>query len=127
MMESFTAVVPMLCVTVAALAVMGAEAFRARGENLPVGGLGIVGLVGAAAASVLLWDRNAVSFGVIKADNLGLFVTMVLLLVGVKMLAHPWLKAVLGGNFTLWVLLLVVAILAGGVIASLVFPKLKES
>ena len=91
MMESFTAVVPMLCVTVAALAVMGAEAFRARGENLPVGGLGIVGLVGAAAASVLLWDRNAVSFGVIKADNFGLFVTMVLLLVGVLtiMLSAP--------------------------------------
>ncbi|MBI3047460.1 MAG: NADH-quinone oxidoreductase subunit N [Acidobacteria bacterium] len=83
MTESFTAIVPMLCVTVAALAVMGAEAFRARGEDLPLGGLGIVGLVGAAAASVLLWNRNAVSFGVIVADNFGLFVTMVLLLVGV--------------------------------------------
>lgn len=51
---------------------------------------------------------------------------LVLLLVGVKMLAHPWLKAVLGGNFNLWVLLLVLTILAGGVIASLVFPKIKE-
>lgn len=47
---------------------------------------------------------------------------LVLLLVGIKMMAHPWLKAVLGGNFNLWVLLLVVSILAGGVIASLVFP-----
>ena len=51
---------------------------------------------------------------------------LVLLLVGVKMMAHPWLKAVLGGNFNLWVLLLVLTILAGGVIASLVFPKIKE-
>ncbi|MBI4885558.1 MAG: NADH-quinone oxidoreductase subunit N [Acidobacteria bacterium] len=75
------AVVPMLCVTLAALAVMGAEAFRARGEQLPLGGLGVVGLVGAAISAVLLWNRNAVSFGVVVADNFGLFVTLVLLLV----------------------------------------------
>jgi len=81
--SSFNAVVPMLCVTLAALAVMGAEAFRARGENLPLGGLGIVGLVGAAIAAALLWDRNTTSFGVIVADNFGLFVTMVLVAVGV--------------------------------------------
>lgn len=51
---------------------------------------------------------------------------LVLLLVGTKMLAHSWLKAALGGNFTLWVLVLIVAILAGGVIASLLFPKMKR-
>jgi len=82
-MSELTAIVPMLCVTLAALAVMGAEAFRAKGENLPIGGLGIVGLAGAAAAGVLLWDRNAASFGVIVADNFGLFVTLVLIAVGV--------------------------------------------
>jgi NADH-quinone oxidoreductase subunit N len=81
-MSEFTAVVPMLCVTLAALAVMGAEAFRTKGEDLPIGGLGIVGLVGAAAAAVLLWDRSAASFGVIVADNFGLFVTLVLVVVG---------------------------------------------
>ena len=81
--SSFDAVVPMLCVTLAALAVMGAEAFRARGETLPVGGLGIVGLVGAAVSSVLLWNRNAVSFGVIVADNFALFVTITLVIVGI--------------------------------------------
>ncbi|MBI2188279.1 MAG: NADH-quinone oxidoreductase subunit N [Acidobacteria bacterium] len=81
--SSFNAIVPMVCVTLAALASMGAEAFRARGENLPIGGLGIVGLLGAAAAAVLLWDRNAASFGVIVADNFGLFVTLVLVAVGV--------------------------------------------
>jgi NADH-quinone oxidoreductase subunit N len=82
-MGELNAIVPMLCVTLAALAVMGAEAFRARGEDLPIGGLGIVGLVGAAVAAVLLWNRNAASFGVIVADNFGLFVTLVLLAVGV--------------------------------------------
>ena len=82
-MSAFNAIVPMLCVTLAALAVMGAEAVRAKGENLPIGGLGIGGLVGAAAATVMLWDRNAASFGVIVADNFGLFVTLVLLAVGV--------------------------------------------
>jgi NADH-quinone oxidoreductase subunit N len=81
--SSLDAVVPMLCVTLAALAVMGAEAFRAPGERMPLGGLGIVGLIGAAVSSALLWDRNAASFGVIVADNFGLFVTMVLVVVGV--------------------------------------------
>ena len=81
--SSLDAVVPMLCVTLAALAVMGAEAFRARDEDMPLGGLGIVGLVGAGIASVLLWNQNARSFGVIVADNFGLFVTMVILIVGV--------------------------------------------
>src|SRR5688572_27384357 len=81
--SSFDAVVPMLCVTLAALAVMGAEAFRSKGESLPVGGLGIVGLVGAAISSVMLWNRNAASFGVIVADNFALFVTMTLVLVGI--------------------------------------------
>ncbi len=82
-MSDFTAIVPIVCVTLAALAVMGAEAFRAKGETLPIGGLGIVGLAGAAAAAVLLWDRNTASFGVIVADNFGLFVTLVLVAVGV--------------------------------------------
>jgi NADH-quinone oxidoreductase subunit N len=81
--SSFDAVVPMVCVTLAALAVMGAEAFRSKGESLPVGGLGIVGLIGAAISSVMLWNRNAASFGVIVADNFALFVTMTLVLVGI--------------------------------------------
>jgi len=81
--SSFDAVVPMLCVTLAALAVMGAEAFRSKGESLPVGGLGIVGLVGAAISSAMLWNRNTASFGVIVADNFALFVTMTLVVVGI--------------------------------------------
>ena len=81
--SSFDAIVPMLCVTLAALAVMGAEAFRDRGERMPIGGLGIIGLIGAAVSSVLLWNRNTSSFGVVVADNFGLFVTLVLVLVGI--------------------------------------------
>jgi NADH-quinone oxidoreductase subunit N len=80
--SSLDAIVPMLCVTLAALAVMGAEAFRERGEDMPIGGLGVVGLIGAAIAALLLWNRNASSFGVVVADNFGLFVTLVLIIVG---------------------------------------------
>ncbi len=92
--SSFDAVVPMLCVALAALAVMGAEAFRSRGETMPVGGLGIVGLIGAAVSSALLWNRNAISFGVIVADNFALFVTITLVIVGILtiMFSSPVVK-----------------------------------
>ena len=79
MMSSFNAIVPMACVTAAAIAVMVAEAFRDPGERMPIGGLGVVGLLGAAIATWLLWDRHAVSFGVVAADNFGLFVTGILI------------------------------------------------
>src|SRR4029077_20752449 len=42
----------------------------------------VVGLVGAAFATALLWNHNATSFGVVVADNFGLFVTGILVLVG---------------------------------------------
>jgi NADH-quinone oxidoreductase subunit N len=77
------AIVPMLCVTLAALASMGAEAFRAPGEKMPIGGLGIVGLIGAAVSTAMLWNRNSDGFGVIVADNFGLFITMTLVIIGV--------------------------------------------
>ena len=81
--SSFDAVVPMLCITLAALATMLSEAFRAPGERTPVGGLGIIGLVGAAVSAGFLWDSNAASFGVIVADNFGIFVTCTLIVVGI--------------------------------------------
>jgi len=34
-------------------------------------------------SSALLWGRNATSFGVIVADNFGLFVTLTLVIVGI--------------------------------------------
>ena len=80
---SFNAIVPMLCVTLAALAAMVAEAFRRPGEQMPLGALAIVGLGGALASTIFLWGRNATSFGVIAADNFGLFVTVILIIVGI--------------------------------------------
>jgi NADH-quinone oxidoreductase subunit N len=87
MTASFNAIVPMACLAAAAIAAMCAEAFRAPGERMPIGPLGLIGLAGAAIAALLLWDRNAVSFGVVAADNFGLFVTWVLIIVGVLSLA----------------------------------------
>src|SRR5689334_3864725 len=43
----------------------------------------IIGLIGAGAASYFLWDSNAESFGAVTADNFGLFVNMVLVIVGI--------------------------------------------
>src|SRR5262245_32033879 len=77
------AIVPMLCVTLAALASMGAEAFRRPGDRMPIGLLGVIGLLFGGLAAALLWDRNVEGFGVIVADNFGLFVTVVLAIVGV--------------------------------------------
>ncbi len=79
---SLNAIVPMLCVTAAALAAMTAEAFRAPGERMPIGPLGAIGLAGAALSTLLLWNHNATSFDVVAADNFGLFVSGVLILVG---------------------------------------------
>jgi NADH-quinone oxidoreductase subunit N len=75
-------IIPVLCVTLAGLACMLAEAFRQRGERMPIGGLGVIGLAGAAAAVVLLWGRRAESFGVVRADDFGLFVQLVLVGIG---------------------------------------------
>jgi tellurite resistance protein TerC len=46
----------------------------------------------------------------------------VLAVVGGKMLAHDWLREVLGGSFNLYLLIAVFAILGAGVIASLLRP-----
>jgi len=87
MIGSFNAIVPMACVAAAALAAMVAEAFRDPGERMPIGGLGVVGLLGAGIASVLLWNADAKSFGVVAADHFGLFVTIVIVVVGLLSLA----------------------------------------
>jgi NADH-quinone oxidoreductase subunit N len=81
--NAFDAVIPVICVTLAGLVVMLAEAFRGRGERMPLGGLAVIGLVGAGAASVLLWGRNTSSFGVMTADNFALFVNLVIVVVGI--------------------------------------------
>ena len=79
---SFSAIVPMLVVTLAGVAAMLAEAMRSSGERMPIGGLGLIGLGGAGIASVLLWGRDATSFGVVRADDFALFITLLLVVVG---------------------------------------------
>jgi NADH-quinone oxidoreductase subunit N len=76
-------IIPVICVTLAGLACMLAEALRRPGERMPIGGLGLFGLVGAGVAIVLLWGGRVRSFGVVTADDFGLFVQFVLVGVGV--------------------------------------------
>src|SRR6267142_3518960 len=82
MFSSLIAIVPMCCVAATAIAAMIAEAFREPGEEMPIGPLGAIGLVGAGIASAALWNSNATSFGVVVADNFGLFITWILIVVG---------------------------------------------
>jgi len=79
----FDAIIPMLCVGLAGLVILLAESFRGKNEKMPIGGLSIIGLLGAGAASMLLWDSNAESFGAVTADNFGLFVNLVIVVVGI--------------------------------------------
>ena len=86
-MDGIHALVPLLCVVAAAIAAMVAEAFRSPGERMPIAPLGIIGLLGAAVSTFLLWNHKAESFGVVIADNYGLFVTWTLVIVGILSIA----------------------------------------
>jgi NADH-quinone oxidoreductase subunit N len=87
MMQSLNAIVPIACVTAAGIAAMVAEAFRDPGERMPIAGLGVVGLIGAAIAAYFLWDHPTTSFDLVAADKFGLFVTCILIMVGLLSLA----------------------------------------
>jgi NADH-quinone oxidoreductase subunit N len=80
---SFDAIVPVLVIALGGLVVLLAESFRQKNEKMPIAGLPIIVLVGAAIASVFLWDRNATSFGVVTADNYALFVNFVIVVIGI--------------------------------------------
>ena len=58
-----------------------------------------------------------------KFRYLKVSLALVLILVGVKMMTHTWLKEMLGSNFNLYLLAAVIIILAGGVVASLLSAK----
>jgi NADH-quinone oxidoreductase subunit N len=87
MFQPYLAIVPLCCLTATAIAVMLAEAFRAPGERMPMAPLGAIGLTGAAIASIALWNSDATSFGMVAADNFGLFVGGILVIVGLLSLA----------------------------------------
>ena len=101
--SSIAAIVPLLCVTAAGLAAMLAEAFRSPGEKMPLGGLGVIGLAGAAVSAVLLWGRHATAFGTVSADGFGLFFVGIFVVIGVMtMLLSPGLaerEGLPGGEF----------------------------
>ncbi len=82
-MSDYLAIIPLVIVALSAIAAMLAEAFRQPGERMPIAGLGLIGLVGAAIASVCLWNSDARSMGVIRSDNFALFINVVLCIVGV--------------------------------------------
>jgi len=77
------AVIPIFIVVATALITLAVEAFRGQDERLPLGILGLIGLAGAGAASVMLWGHNRVSLGVVRADNFALFINGILIVVGV--------------------------------------------
>jgi NADH-quinone oxidoreductase subunit N len=81
--NSFAATIPMLIVVLSAIAAMTAEAIRHPGERMYIAGFGLIGLVGALVASVFLWNTDAVSFGVVRADNFSLFINIILCIIGI--------------------------------------------
>ena len=86
-MSEYLAIVPLVCVWFGGILVMLAEAFRSSDERMPMEGIAFGVLMTAAVTCVLLWGRGGVSFGVVSADNFGLFVTLVLVVVGVLTVA----------------------------------------
>ena len=86
-MSEYLAIVPLVCVWFGGILTMLAEAFRSRGERMPMEGIAMGVLLTSAVTGVLLWGRGTVSFGVVSADNFGLFVTLVLAVVGILTVA----------------------------------------
>ena len=82
-MNGFAATIPILIVVLSAIAAMLAEAIRHPGERMYIAGFGLIGLVGALVASCFLWDTDAISFGVVRADNFALFINIILCIVGI--------------------------------------------
>src|SRR4029453_4133686 len=87
MFQPYLAIVPLCCLTATAIAVMLAEAFPGPGERMPMAPRGAIGPPGAGSAAIALWNSGATSFGMVAADNFGLFVGEILVVVGLLSLA----------------------------------------
>jgi NADH-quinone oxidoreductase subunit N len=81
-MIDYIALVPIGTMVFAACAAMIAEAFRKPGERMPIAVCGLIGLVGAAVSSVLLWDKDLTAMGVVRSDNFALFINLTLCVIG---------------------------------------------
>jgi NADH-quinone oxidoreductase subunit N len=82
-MNGFAATIPILIVVLSGIAAMLAEAIRRPGERMYIAGFGLIGLAGALVASCFLWDTDAISFGVVRADNFTLFINIILCIIGI--------------------------------------------
>jgi NADH-quinone oxidoreductase subunit N len=85
-MNDFTAIVPVLMVTLAACTTMIAEAFRQQKDVAAgkwFGIYGVIGLGGAIAASLNQWNQSLVGFGVISVDNFSVFFNITLCAIGI--------------------------------------------
>ena len=82
-MSPFAATIPIVIVVLSAIAAMLAEAIRRPGERMYIAGFGLIGLAGALVASCFLWNTDAISFGVVRADNFSLFINIVLCIIGI--------------------------------------------
>src|SRR4029453_11748759 len=86
----FATIVPVLIVSLAACAALLAEALRRKGERMPSGVFGIIGLVGAAYTSIQQWGLDRTRFGVICGDHFALFVNGLLCGVGLLTILLSW-------------------------------------
>ena len=82
-MNAIAATIPILIVVSRRSPRCWPKSIRDPGERMTIAGFGLVGLVGAAVASCFLWDTDASSFGVVRADNFALFITCVLCVIGI--------------------------------------------
>jgi NADH-quinone oxidoreductase subunit N len=80
--KDFAAIVPMLIVMVSACAVLLAESFRQKDDWMPIGSLGVIGLGGAIAASLMSGRGFLPGFGVIVVDNFTIFFNVTLCSIG---------------------------------------------
>jgi NADH-quinone oxidoreductase subunit N len=84
--NDFSAIAPVLMVTLAACTTMIAEAFREQRDIAAgrwFGIYGIIGLGGAIAASLNQWNQSIVGFGVISVDNFTVFFNVMLCAIGI--------------------------------------------
>ena len=82
MLNDLIAIVPVLIVVLAGCAILLAEAFRRPGEWMPMGWLGVIGVVGGIVTSLSLWDRQSVGFGVVIVDNFAVFFNVTICAIG---------------------------------------------